>query len=217
MGSGSIVMDERDFVLEVVCHERNGQVVRHVKQTVLTLDRMQFLWHKLREFDVLFNDHVQGDFEAFVQHFIVQVDGEYRASGLMWDVDDVGMFLVNDIKPAISASAHFVFWDRKFSGREELCREMVKYGMEEFQLKRVQVEVPLYARKTMSAVERIGFVQEGRLRDTTLYKGEWFDSNIYSMIPTDFDESHHHQKRRLTCWECGKEFKQKFNSAKEAN
>jgi RimJ/RimL family protein N-acetyltransferase len=209
MGSESIVMDERDFVLECVCSERSGSVVRFVRPTQFSLDKLGFLWEKLREFDVLFNDHVRGDFEAFLNHFIVQVNGEFRAAGLMWDVDDVGMFLLNDIKPAISASAHFVFWDRKFSGREELCREMVKYALDEFQLKRIQVEVPLYARKTMSAVERIGFVQEGRMRDTTLYKDDWFDSNVYSMIPADFDEAYHQARRRLTCWDCGKSYKQR--------
>jgi RimJ/RimL family protein N-acetyltransferase len=216
MGSEPIVMDERDFVLEVVCHERDGQVVRHVSPTRLDLEKMQFLWEKLREFDVLFNDHVRDDFGAFVNHFIVQVNGEYQAAGLMWDVDDVGMFLLNDIKPAISASAHFVFWDRKFSGREELCREMVKYAIEEFQLKRVQVEVPLYARKTLAAVERIGFVQEGRMRAMTLYKGDWFDSNVYSMIPEDFNEVHRQKDRRLVCWDCGEEHKQRYNPKREA-
>ena len=77
---------------------------------------MKFLWDKLSKFDVLFNDFVKGDFEAFVSHFIVQVDGKPEPAGLLWDIDDVGIILVNNIVPFESATAHFVFWDGRFRG-----------------------------------------------------------------------------------------------------
>jgi RimJ/RimL family protein N-acetyltransferase len=215
MGRGSESLDERDIVFEHVCRERNGEVVRSVKPMQLGLDKLRFLWNKLGEFDVLFNDYVKGDFSAFINHFVTQDEKGLRASGLMWEIDDVGMFLITDIKPAISASAHFVFWDRVFRGRESLCREGLRQLFRKYLFQRIQVEVPLYAKKTLYAVERIGFIHEGRLRRSVQYKGEWFDVNIYSMIPEDLDVSFDEstisawKNRRKVCWGCAKVFTEK--------
>jgi len=218
MGTGSSVMDERDYVLEVVCNERDSKVVRFVRPTELSLKRLEFIWEKLKDFDVLFNDYVKGDFSAFVDHFVKQKDGELTAAGLMWDVDDVGMFFLNEIKPAISGTAHFTFWDQKFRGREVLCRKMLRYVFETYKFKRIEIRVPVYARHTMAAVERIGFIQEGRLRDISLYKGKWFDTNLYSILPSDLEEIPEDDRdlsawrnRRLTCWGCGEVYDQKMN------
>ena len=125
---------------------------------------MKFLWEKLSQFDVLFNDFIRGDYKAFVNHFIVQIDGQPSATGLIWDVDDVGIILLNDIVPFKSAMAHFVFWDKRFRGREELIRQMIRYAFETYRFRRIRVEVPLYAAETKKAVERVGFIQEGRMK-----------------------------------------------------
>lgn len=153
--------------------------------TELSIDRIKFLWNKLKDFDTLFNDFVKGDFQTFINHFIVMVDGEPRPAGLFWDVDDVGMFVLNDIKPGDSAQAHFLFWDKRFRGREKLCREMLAYLFLTYNFRRIWVEVPLHSYWTIRAVERLGFVHEGRKRKATLWKGEWYDTNIYSILPED--------------------------------
>ena len=176
------------------------------------MERMKYLWEKLSGFDVLFNDFVRGDYKAFVNHFIVQIDGQPTPAGLFWDVDDVGIILINDIVPFQSAIAHFVFWDRRFRGRENLCREMLKYGFKTYKFRRIRVEVPLYAKHTMEAVERIGFVREGRMRKAVLWKKEWFDVYMYSILPEDLEE----ERRKTTtgphfqtCFECGEAYSAK--------
>ena len=199
-------MDERDIILECECREPGGTVVRTVRLGHLSVERMKFLWDKLSKFDVLFNDFVKGDFEAFVRHFIVQVDGQPEPAGLLWDIDDVGIILVNNIVPFESASAHFVFWDGRFRGRENLIREMLKYGFKTYKFRRIKVEVPLYAQHTKEVVERIGFIQEGRMRKAALWKGTWFDVNLFSILPEDLEENPRRfvwGRHYATCLECG--------------
>ena len=207
-------MDERPNVLECLCRERDGEIVRSVKQTELSLSRLKFIWEQVKDFKVLFNDFVEGDFQAFVDHFIVQVDGELSAAGLMWDVDDVGMFFLNEIKPAVSGTAHFLFWDEKFRGRDELCRQMLRYLFEQYEFVRIEVRVPLYASPTLVAVERVGFIQEGRIRSAALYKGKWFDVNVYSVLREDLDkipskDLSNWRNRRHVCHKCGDLFDHK--------
>jgi RimJ/RimL family protein N-acetyltransferase len=210
-----LLLDKREPVVESFCRERELEIIRYVRPTELSLERLRFIWDKLKDFKVLFNDHVAGDFQAFINHFIVQVDGEYTAAGLMWDVDDVGMFFLNEIRPAISGTAHFTFWDKRTKGREDLCRDMIRYVFDTYKFVRIETRVPLYAKSALAATERIGFIQEGRLRDSVLYEGKWFDVNVYSILPRDLDEipekdlsSWRH--RRLTCWGCGEIYTQKL-------
>lgn len=197
-----------EVVLECTCIERSGVVNRKVRPTLITLDRVKFLWEKMKEFDVLFNDFTKGDLEAFLRHFITQdANGEFHSAGLMWDVDDVGMFILKEIKPYDSAEAHFIFWDQVFNGREELCRRMLKYAFGRFKFQRIYTLVGVHATSTLNAVERIGMVQEGRIRSAVLYEGKWFDANLYGVLPDDIADEHKPFKARLdsrfVCPDCG--------------
>ena len=179
---------------------------------------MQFLWNKLKDFDVLFNDFVRGDFKAFVNHFIVQIDGQPAPAGLIWDVDDVGIILANNIVPFESCEVHFVFWDGRFRGREELMRKMLEYGFETYKFRRMRTEVPLYAAKTKKSVERIGFIQEGRLRKAALWKGEWFDVDVFSILPEDLDKPYSKLPWGVyhnTCLQCGDVYNKKHKSRRD--
>lgn len=213
MGNEPIVMDRGESVLEFECIERDGPIVRTVKPARLSVERLRTLWENLKEFDVLFNDFVRGDVQAFVDHFIrIDAAGEPHSRGLIWDVDDVGIFFLNNIRPHDSAQAHFVFWDRIYRGREELCREMARYVFDKYKFRRIYVEWPLYANFSIQFMERIGFVNEGRKRDAILYKGEWFDVMIFSLLPEDLEkeiqDGDWRTKRRM-CYECGQTYREK--------
>jgi len=202
-------MDDRTVIVNVECSEPEGTVVRSVRLASLSAERMAFLWDKLKGFDTLFNDFVKGDYAAFVNHFVMEVNGQPVPTGLFWDVDDVGIFLLHDIIPFQSATAHFVFWDKRFRGREALCIEMLKYAFENYKFERIKVEVPLYAYHTMDAVEGLGFVLEGRMRRAVLYHDRWFDVNIYSVLPEDLEGEIRMNKikRKSVCFKCGSKFK----------
>lgn len=201
-------MDRDSPLLQVECDEPEGKVVRSVRLGQLSFERLKFLWEQLKEFDVLFNDFVRGDFQAFLKHFVLEVNGEPVPAGLVFDIDDVGIFLVNEIRPGESCQVHFMFWDRRFRGREELCRQAIQFAFEHYKFRRIQTEVPLYAKFALRAVERIGFVVEGRLRKAVKYKGDWFDMYVLSLLPEDLEDPtiSTRQKAVSICHECGETF-----------
>ena len=164
------------------CDEARGPVVRRVRLAELTIEKLRYFYDKLKKFDVLFNAEMPNDFISFAGRFLRQrPDGTLDATGLIWEVDDVGILFMTGITQS-SVCAHFTFWDRQLRGREPLIRALIKYGVERYGFERVEVQIGLYARAALYSVERIGFVKEGRLRNSMKYKGEWYDANIYSLL-----------------------------------
>jgi RimJ/RimL family protein N-acetyltransferase len=175
-------LEQRDIVLEVICTEPEGTVVRCVTPAKISLDSLRFYYERLKEFDMLFNTYVKNDFASFMSMFVSEEDGSYYSTGLMWDVDDVGLLRLTDIFPAISADAHFTFWDKRLRGREELVRAMLSFVFEKYAFHRITCKIPLFSKPAMKFVERVGFVKEGRARQAVLYEDEWFDLNLYGIL-----------------------------------
>jgi RimJ/RimL family protein N-acetyltransferase len=169
--------------LSVECQEPEGIVTRSVRFSRLDANKIRFLYEKLSQFDTLFDDYIRDDFESFLKVFMSPLpDGDVEAAGLVWEVDDVGILYLTNIVPNVEALVHAAFWDRRLKGREELCREMIRLLMDQFDFHRLTARIGLYSKATLDFVERVGFKKEGRLRQATLFKGEWFDVNIYSIL-----------------------------------
>lgn len=182
MGNAARGLEQQQDVLTVECVEGDREVVRTVTKVPLTIERLRYYYEKLKDFDTLFNDFVD-DEDDFIEVFVNVDDiGQVHATGLIWQVDDVGIVYMTDIRPGIEFKGHFSFWDRRLSGREPIIEEMLEYIFGKYEFHRAVVEIPLYAKPAMKFVERIGFKKEGRKRDATRYKGEWFDVNLYSML-----------------------------------
>lgn len=176
-------MDNGNSIFNVICREPDGEVVRTVSPARLTIERLHFYYDKLREFPTLFNSWVTSE-EEFYNSFLGHgPDGELVAKGLIWEVDDVGLFFLTELIPGQDGLGHFTFWDRRTRGREELLREMIRFVFQFLKLHRITVEIPLYTAPWLPRfVEKVGFVKEGRKREAALYEGQWFDVNIYSIL-----------------------------------
>jgi RimJ/RimL family protein N-acetyltransferase len=200
-----MIMDERKPVLQAECQEFGKKVIRSVRLAHLSVERIQFLWDKMKNYDILFDDFIGKNFEEFLKHFVVEVDGQVQSAGLIWDVDDVGVFTLNNIIPEHSGKIHYVFWDEKFRGREDLCRAMMKYAMEKYDLHKLWTEIPVIARSALQAADRVGLVREGRKRQAAKYKGVWVDMNVYGLLKEDFDVKivGDNPPVRTVCYKCG--------------
>lgn len=206
----TIENSSNNVVLKMMCREPEGSILRKVSLASLSFERIQFLWNKMQGLDILFNDFVAGDFEKFLQHFIVESEtGDIQAAGLIWDVDDIGIFIMNSIIPEQSAQIHYVFWDKRFRGREDLCREMMKYAMDKYNIHRLWTEIPLIANSSLQAADRIGLIREGRKRKAIMYKGVWVDTNMYGILREDLEQKVERNRDqgnppvKTVCWSCG--------------
>lgn len=183
------MVESPDGTLMIACEEPEGAIVRQVKLAELTMERMEHYYEKLSPFKTLFNDFIKNDLEAFIKAIItINRDGTITPRGLIWEVDDVGLICFSDIHPGHSATFHPTFWDRRIRGREQLMKDMIKYVMILYELRRVSSIVPVYNKPTMAAAERVGFSLEGRLREFAPYEGQWFDANLYSILRKELSE-----------------------------
>lgn len=175
-------MSDRLRILSYECSEPEGKVERSIYFVPLTSDRLRKYWENLSQFTTLFNRHMRG-IDDFIATFVSQEsNGELKLNGIIWEVDDVGIFFLTDIYPLYQATGHFTFWDRRIRGREKLIQRMLKHVFDEYGFHRIVAEVPLYSHATMGAVERVGFIKEGRLRKATYYRDAWWDVNLYSIL-----------------------------------
>ena len=196
MGSETYRMELDEPLFEVECAERDGPVVRTVKMVSLTPEKLRELYLKLEQYPGLFSDYTRGDYEAFLNHFIAQrPDGSVIALGLIFEVDDVGIVYLTNISPGFQAQAHLAFWDRKLKGRDKLVKKLLDFGFNFLKLHRIYVEIPMYAVPVMPWLEKkLGFVNEGRLREATIYFGQWYDVNLYSMLAGELNHGNEDQE-----------------------
>lgn len=188
-------MDNGRLILQVECNEPEGRVLRSVRLCHLSFERFREIYEKVSKFEKAFNDYVKNDPQSFLEVFFSpDSKGEPSPQGIIYEVDDVGILYLTEIRPGVSALAHFNFWDRRFRGREELCRAMLRYAFTKFGFHRITAQVGLYAAPELAAVERLGFVKEGRMREATIYKGAWFDVNLYSILEREVQNVEQHNE-----------------------
>lgn len=67
----------------------------------------------------------------------------------------------------------------------EVLRRIVDYAFDEVGLHRLGLDVFDFNPRAKHVYEKLGFVEEGRLRHSLLWDGEWHDSILMSILATD--------------------------------
>lgn len=180
-------------ILSSICLERRGKKsdtvlpkLRNVYPMLLTQENLKQFWEKARKLRNIFNVDVSENFETFLNIFTHMQGDEVHPNGFFWRIDDfVGVFYITDIT-LHDCLAHFMFFDRKLEGREELTKDMLRYLFMKYNFRRISVEIPKYATAHPHGfVQAIGFKREGRRRKATLYNGDWFDTECYGILYED--------------------------------
>lgn len=172
-----------EVLFESLCEEPEGFVIRRVTPFIFSPENLERLWNKAKEFPTLMGVDIP-TFDKMLNIFVHQSeDGAIKAKGLCAQIDDLtGIFWLTDIEWPVQASIHYTFFDRRHWGRIDLCKLAIKYIFSKYQFHRIYTQVPLYTKSTLKFVENIGFKKDGRLRSNVFYKGEWYDSNLYSVL-----------------------------------
>jgi RimJ/RimL family protein N-acetyltransferase len=64
----------------------------------------------------------------------------------------------------------------------DAVRVIVGYGFREIGLHRIQLEVAPFNPAGIRAYEKAGFTEEGRLRESVLHDGRWYDQVLFSIL-----------------------------------
>lgn len=145
---------------------------------VCTKENIQMAWEKLSQFPILFDDFYRGNFNAFVSELI-------DPNTILLYTGDYGMVRVCNIAPFRNADIHLAFWDRRFKGRGEMCKQALRWLFFNLQLRRATICVPSNVYSTISFIISLGFRKEGQIRDAILYKGRFLDRLIFGLLFSD--------------------------------
>jgi RimJ/RimL family protein N-acetyltransferase len=175
-------------ILSSVCNEKEGSVTRHIYPFIHTKESLNRFFEKSKDLKTIFSKEFFGDFETFMSKFFTRDEkGNPVPQGLFWIVDDfIGMFYLTDIYAGIDASCHYLFFDKKHYGREELTKQMLRYIFDAYKFHRLSVELPNYAsQSTRRFIMNIGFSYEGKKRQSNILNNVWYDTNFYGILKQD--------------------------------
>jgi RimJ/RimL family protein N-acetyltransferase len=72
---------------------------------------------------------------------------------------------------------------------EESCRLLFDYGFGELSLHKIWTEIYEFDIKKWTLFQKLGFKQDGMLRDNYFYDGKWWGSMMISLLGNDYDLS----------------------------
>ncbi len=68
----------------------------------------------------------------------------------------------------------------------EACRALVRYGFERMNLNRIHLYTPAYNERAAALYEKLGFTNEGRLRQDVFQDGRYHDSILMGLLRHEY-------------------------------
>ena len=78
------------------------------------------------------------------------------------------------------------YWNQGYG--TEAMRLMLKHGFESLNLHRIMLRVYAYNKRAIRSYEKVGFVQEGTLRQAIYRKGQYHDVLLMSVLQSEWRE-----------------------------
>lgn len=103
----------------------------------------------------------------------------------------VGEVVLNDLDPANNSCSFRIALGAKGQNRgfgTEACRLVLAYAFERVGLHRIGLEVYAFNPRARRVYEKVGFRQEGTLRDALLWEGERVDAHVMSILAPEWAE-----------------------------
>jgi len=143
---------------------------------VLTTEKIRSLWEKFQKFPIAFDDFTKGDMD----HFIA---GLMDRNSVFFEIgDELGLAAATAIRPRLDAFVHLIMFDLRLRGREDLFKNMIRYVVDEFALRRISAAVPENRGAAGALLKRLGFTEEGTLRKAFMSDGGYLDIKLFGIL-----------------------------------
>lgn len=141
----------------------------------LTPQKGQMLWDTFNQINGIFDDYHKDRPDLFLQRLV--------APDTVWleREDGNGVLYLTEVVRGLSAVGHIVYWDKKLRGREEFTLDCLRWLMDTIPLQKVNVFLPDFAKTAHAFATRMGFKQEGKIRNWTFYDAKMHDMFIFGM------------------------------------
>lgn len=164
-----------------------------VRAAEWTLDKVDKYWDRIKTFGI-FSDNMPKTPQGFLSFVLT--------TGAMWfEIVDlsigpneiVGLMYLTDVttggdRPLVEATWHAMVWDAKAGNRRPVFRAAIRALFDKFGFHRIRAEIPLKFGGVIRQAKKIGFVQEGVIRESVQYDGVWFNSLLMSILEKEARE-----------------------------
>lgn len=162
------------------------------KPFVVTEESITELWKKLQGFPIVFDDYGKNDFQGFVAKF-------FSRNNMFFDIGDgTGLACAMGVRPRLDMVVHLIMFDRRLRGREPVFLNLLGYLFRSLQLRRATAIIPSDAQTGINLAKRLGFLQEGIMRDATIRDGKYIDLEVFGLLREDLNATLEAQSARST-------------------
>jgi len=146
-------------------------------------DRIEWLWSKIAECDYAFEDYNRGDHRYWLANL-------FMPNNESFEYGDSGYVLLTGIRPGVDAQIHWLIWEGETIPHSitDACKELLGYLYDKHDLRRATGLVPSFNQKARRLALLLGFKYEGEYREAFLYKGEFYNVQIYGLLREEFDK-----------------------------
>jgi RimJ/RimL family protein N-acetyltransferase len=145
------------------------------KAFYLSPGNIQALWEMFNKIPGILDDYAKENYEAFITKLFDKDSIWFECTGFP------GVLYANGIRTGLSAHVHFVFFDSKLRGRELFLINVLKWLVNMLQLEKVNAFVPKFCKSLISFLKRLGFREEGEVRNWSRNGGKLFNVVILGM------------------------------------
>ena len=138
------------------------------------------------------------EYEIFSEDFIVNRENFSKfvvASGSLWyelfdltEVEQVGVIFLNNFMSSqtrnliVQAEFHAELWDSNARDRIPVGKAAIKELIKLFRIHRLYAQVPMKHGGAIRNLLKLGFIDEGRMRQARWYNDQWYDTMILSIL-----------------------------------
>ena len=176
------VFDRKERVLSVRLLQEFG-----APSDYLTAEKVKELWEQASQFDVLFSDWTKGRIEPFLSALLSKNAVWFEFYDTI-EVKPVGVAYVTQVHNGFDAVGHFTFWDKTAKGREPIVRNLMRRVFNTYDLHRMTAKIPVYQKGVLAFARRLGFEEEGRVREAVIYKENWNDLILLGIVRDELFE-----------------------------
>lgn len=153
----------------------NERLPHGIELMQITKGNVDWLWNNINKYDSLFSDFSERSLDGFIKRLL-------EFDNICFKIGETGYVFLEQIQPMRDCKFHGASFDRKLIGKESMAIAVIRLAFEVFQLQRMSAGIPSYARFANGFLKRIGFKQEGTLRDYYRHKGEWYDYHLFGIL-----------------------------------
>lgn len=157
------------------------RLLKRVDENNTSPQRLKWLWEKMQECDYAFDDHSRGQVDYFLSQF-ANPEVEF------YEMGDSGLVVLSDITQGGGSRIHYLVWDRTLNMaiQKSQAVEAFDYLFWKRKVHHIVGMIPSYNTLAVRYALSVGMRFEGEIRDDVLYKGRYYNTQIYGLLEHEY-------------------------------